>query len=187
MQANFRWGHNSIGKLNKTILPKNKKEGIEMLELKEKIAYLHGLAEGLGIDEASKEGKLLMAMLDVLEEVSSEIEELVVNQDELEEYIEAIDEDLGDIEEDFYGDDEDYCDCCGDDDELDDEDLLGGSYIEVECPKCHEIVRFDAEILEDEDVIEVYCPHCDEIVYVNDDSYIFDEEEFDEEDDKELE
>ena len=157
-----------------------------MPELKEKIAYLRGLAEGLELDPNSKEGKLWAALFEVLEEVSSEIEDLAVNQDDLEEYIEVLDEDLGEIEDDFYGDDENYyCDCC--EDEVVD-DYLGGSYIEVECPSCRDIVRFDAEILDDDDVIEVYCPNCDEVVYVNDDSFLFGEEDEDEdfsEDDEE--
>lgn len=143
-----------------------------MLELKEKIAYLQGLAAGLELDTNSKEGKLFAAMLDVLEGVSQEIEELIVNQEELEEYIEAIDEDLGEVEAEIYGDEDDCCDCCEDDD-----DFIEGSFVEVECPKCHDIVRFDAGILEDEDVIEVYCPNCDEVVYVNDESYEDDDED----------
>lgn len=141
------------------------------MELKEKIAYLQGLAEGLSLDDTTKEGKMLIAMLDVLEEMAQAIEDLASDQDDLEQYIEAVDEDLGDLEDDFYGDDDDCCD-----DEEDDEDFEEGSFVEVECPKCHDIVRFEASILEDDDVIEVTCPNCDEVVYVNDDNLSMEEE-----------
>ena len=33
----------------------------------EKVAYLKGLMEGLSVDETSKEGKILKAVVDVLE------------------------------------------------------------------------------------------------------------------------
>jgi len=141
------------------------------MELKEKIAYLQGLAEGLSLDDTTKEGKMLIAMLDVLEEMAQAIEDLASDQDDLEQYIEAVDEDLGDLEDDFYGED----DCCCDDEE-DDDDFEEGSFVEVECPKCHDIVRFEASILEDDDVIEVTCPNCDEVVYVNDDNLSMEEE-----------
>ena len=36
--------------------------------LLQKVSYLQGLAEGLGVDESSKEGKLLVKIIDTLEE-----------------------------------------------------------------------------------------------------------------------
>ena len=36
----------------------------------EKVAYLKGLAEGLGIQEDSKEGKLLKTVMDVLADLA---------------------------------------------------------------------------------------------------------------------
>jgi len=140
------------------------------MELKEKIAYLQGLAEGLALDESTKEGKMFIAIMEVLDEMAQAVEDLASDQDDLEQYIEAVDEDLGDLEDEVYGDDEDACDCCDHDE--DDDDFAEGSFVEVECPKCHDIVRFEASILEDEDVIEVTCPNCDEVVYVNEDSDI---------------
>ena len=148
------------------------------MELKEKIAYLQGLAAGLNLDDTTKEGKMFIAIMDILDDMAQAIEDLASDQDDLEEYIEAVDEDLGELEDDVYGDDDDdddddyFCDCCSDDDE----DFEEGTFVEVECPKCHDIVRFEASILEDEDVIEVTCPNCDEIVYVNDETLSMDDE-----------
>lgn len=153
-----------------------------MNELKKKVAYLQGLAEGLDLDKDSKEGKMFGAVMDVLEEVVNEMDKMAKQQEELENYMDAIDEDLGDLEQEVYGDDDDYDDEDEDEDEDDDDDdyedddededdecRCEGNYVEVECPKCHDIVRFDSSILADEDVIEVTCPNCDEVVYVNDD------------------
>lgn len=145
------------------------------MELKERIAYLQGLAEGLNLDDKTKEGKMFTAIIGILDEMAQAIEDLASDQDDLEQYIEAVDEDLGEIEDEVYGDDEDSCDCCEDDEE--DEDFEEGSFVEVECPKCHDIVRFEASILEDEDVIEVTCPNCDEVVFVNDETLTMDDEE----------
>ena len=141
-----------------------------MSELKSRVAYLQGLAEGLSIEQSSKEGKLFTALIDVLNDVVQEIEGMSEKQVELESYIEAIDEDLGDLEEDVYDDDDDECDCCCDEEDFEDEDDdFDEDYVEVECPKCHDIVRFDSSILDDDEAVEVTCPNCDEIVYVNED------------------
>lgn len=137
-----------------------------MSELKEKAAYLQGLAEGLNIDKDSKEGKLFIAILDMLEEIVEAIDELAEIQEEQGDYLEAIDEDLGDLENEIYGDDDSLDEY---DDEKSEEWSEDGDYVEMECPKCHDIVRFEESILSDDDVIEVTCPNCDQVVYVNDD------------------
>lgn len=76
----------------------------------EKVAYLKGLAEGLGIEEDSKEGKLLKAVMDVLADLAVSVEDLEDYTAELTEQVDAIDEDLDALENDFY---DDECDCCG--------------------------------------------------------------------------
>lgn len=123
-----------------------------MKNLKEKISYLQGLAEGMRIEDGSKDGRVLTGIIDVLEDMAEQLEEIEDAHTDLEEYVESIDEDLYELEGDVFGDDDD-----------EDED-----YIEVECPNCKETVCFEAEIMEDEDLIEVTCPNCDEVVYVND-------------------
>ena len=66
---------------------------------------------------------------------------------ELGEQIDAVDEDLADVEEIVFDDYDDECDCCGDDDEM----------YEVECPACHETIYLDESILEDG---AIECPNC---------------------------
>lgn len=93
----------------------------------QKVSYLKGLAEGLGIEESSKEGKLLLHIVDTLEDFADVLADTIEDQMDLEEYVNFIDEDLADIEEDIYGeeyydeddfdfDDFDFEDCCDEED-----------------------------------------------------------------------
>ena len=78
------------------------------MDICEKIAYVKGLAEGLSLDESTKEGKILNAIIDLLGDITEEICEIEDGCDELMEQIDAVDEDLASLEEIVYGDD---CDC----------------------------------------------------------------------------
>ena len=123
------------------------------MDICEKIAYIKGLAEGLGLDEATKEGKILTAIIDLLGDITEEICDIEDGCDELMEQIDAVDEDLADLEEIFY-DECDDCDCdCDDCCDCDDE------MYEVECPNCGEMIYFDEEIILDG---QAECPACGE-------------------------
>ena len=142
----------------------------------EKAAYLKGLAEGLGIDPETKEGKLWGALCDLVSDMAHEIEDL---QDANMDYADAIDE-IGDelsYLEDLTCDldkpkalNDDFCDgncagCSGCDeitDEFydDDEDMdYDGVIYDVTCPKCGEEITFDEETL---DAGSIVCPKCGE-------------------------
>ena len=86
----------------------------------EKVAYLKGLADGLGLDKDNKQDKLLAAVIEVLEAVAKDIDDLEDNALDLADEIDAISDDLSDIEEIVYND-YDY------DDECDDECCCGGN------------------------------------------------------------
>ena len=116
------------------------------MSTKEKVAYLKGLAEGLGLDSESKEGKLIAVIIDTLAVMADEIEELNENALDIGDELDAISNDLADVE-DFVFDkdfDDDYdFDVFGDDDDEDDEGdcdceyCSGGSLsYEVACPAC---------------------------------------------------
>ena len=115
----------------------------------EKVAYLKGLSEGLGIDNTTKEGKLLLAIVDVIDEIALTCQDLEDSCDELTEYCESLDEDLGDIEEFLFDDEDDYddddafgfiCPSCGEEIELTPEDYAAESII---CPVCDQEVELD--------------------------------------------
>ena len=112
------------------------------MDICEKVAYIKGLAEGLSLDESTKEGKILAAVIDVLSDITDEICEIEDGCDELMEQLDAVDEDLSNVEDIIYGDDDcdccdDDCDCCDDDEEL----------YEIECPACHDTVYLDEDML----------------------------------------
>ena len=124
------------------------------MEITEKVAYLKGLAEGMELDTDKKEGKLLSAIIDVLEDIALELEDIEDEQAELSEGLDAVSDDLEDVEdvvfEDWDEDDDEY-----EEDELDeDEDCYATT-----CPTCEETIYFDESILEDGEVI---CPNCGE-------------------------
>ena len=65
-----------------------------MSYLTEKMAYIRGLAEGLDIDATTKEGKLLLAIVDALSDTADEIYEMQDLQDEIQLQLDDVDEDL---------------------------------------------------------------------------------------------
>lgn len=122
------------------------------MNISEKVAYIKGLAEGLSLDESTKEGKLLAAIIDILDDVSVEIDDIEETISDLGDQIDAVDEDLSTVEEIIYDDEDDEdddCCCCGDDE--DDE------VYEVECPACNDIIYLDADMLAEDGVD---CPNC---------------------------
>ena len=139
------------------------------MTITEKVAYLKGLADGLAIDtEKSKEGKLISVIIDILEEMGMSIEDLEENTTALGEELDAVSDDLADVEKTLYEDDEDEDEdecCCGEDDEDD--------FFEVECPNCQEPLVIDEDVLE-AGVIE--CPNCHSQFAVSDDCDCDDED-----------
>ncbi len=95
--------------------------------------------EFLGLNERAlvRENNLEQAILDNLQ------------QQDLETYVETLDEDLNDLEDEIYD-----TNCCCEED-----------FVEMNCPVCHEDVSFEADILDAKEDIEVTCPHCGSVVY----------------------
>lgn len=118
----------------------------------EKVAYIRGLVEGLEMDETKKEVKVINAMIDLLDDMAMTLAEVQENCEDMADQLDTVDEDLGNLEEDFYGDDDDCCCGCGDDDE--DE-----CYYEVTCPTCNETICLSEEIIEEG---QIECPNCGE-------------------------
>lgn len=141
----------------------------------EKVAYLKGLAEGLGLDAESKEGKLFAAIIDVLDEMAEELMDLEEEMVDIEDGLDAVSDDLSEVEEMLYeleDDDDDYED---EDEEDDEEDCFMTT-----CPACEEEIFFDETVLEDGEVI---CPNCGERLEFDLSDLANALEELDEEDD----
>ena len=132
------------------------------MKLTEKMSYLKGYLDGTDIDTSSKEGKILVQMADVMQEMVGYIEDLQGQVDELTELCEILDEDLGAVEEDFYElDDECDCDCddSDDDDEEYDFDDDDDELYEVVCPTCGDSILLDDGMLDEG---SMKCPNCGE-------------------------
>ena len=128
------------------------------MTITEKVAYLKGLAEGLALDEAKPETKIIKAMMDVLDDLALSVSDLEDGMDLISEQLDAVDEDLDELEEFVYEcEDDDFdCDCCDDDCDC---GCCDDDYFEIECPSCGEVICIDESIL-DEGAIE--CPACHE-------------------------
>ena len=80
------------------------------MNLTEKAAYLKGLADGLSLDTETKEGKLIAALIDMVDALAAKVEELDCDVEELNDYCEELDEDLHDVEEVLLDDYDEECD-----------------------------------------------------------------------------
>ena len=108
------------------------------MEITEKVAYLKGLMEGMKIDTESNEGKILAAMADILEDIGLELEDLWNAQGELEDGLDVVSDDLEDVEDTVYGEDED-------DESFDDEYYEDDEYEESEESATEEISQDSEE------------------------------------------
>ena len=119
------------------------------MELKEKVAYLKGLMEGMEYDVSTKEGKLMAAVVETLDAMAAKVEEIDTDVDQLFDEVDAVSEDLEDVEDYLFdgedGDEEDYAD-----------EYEAGLY-EITCPNCGEVVCVDEDMLASDDLT---CPNC---------------------------
>ena len=124
------------------------------MTITEKVAYLKGLAEGLALDESKPEAKLIGAIIDVLDDMALTVSDLEDGMDLISEQLDAVDEDLDELEGYVYEDLDDCCcdDCCDDDEE---------EYYDVECPSCGEVICVDGDILDEG---SINCPNCNELL-----------------------
>lgn len=131
------------------------------MTVSEKVSYIKGLAEGLGLDENNKTDKILQNIIDVLDDMAAELACAEDDILDLNDTVDEIDEDLGELE-DFVYDDED---------DMDDDD-----FYQVTCPKCGTEIYLDEDTLAEESIA---CPECG-----TDLEFEFDEDDSDSEDDE---
>lgn len=137
----------------------------------EKVAYLRGMLEGMKFDADSDMGKIVLKLIDIVDDLAHDLTDAEERADVMADYIDELDHDLGEVEEYVYGDDcdccdEDDCDCCCDDD--DDDDLY-----ELECPNCGDKIYITEDMLNG----SIECPNCNTKI---DDIEVEDEDESDE-------
>ena len=108
------------------------------------VAYIRGLMEGLGLEAEKKEVKVIQAMVTLLEDMALSLSDLEDAYQEMADQIDAVDEDLSSLEDEFY------------DEEDDDEEEC---YYEVTCPACSETICLSEDVIEDG---QIDCPNCGE-------------------------
>lgn len=119
------------------------------MTLSEKAAYIKGLADGANIDFTADTGKVLKAVIDILEDIALSVEDLEDTSAALGDEIDDISADLTELESEIYGDEDD-----DEDDDDEDEELY-----EIVCPACGEKIFADGEKLEEGSTT---CPACGE-------------------------
>ncbi|MBE5779678.1 MAG: hypothetical protein E7331_10165 [Clostridiales bacterium] len=127
-----------------------------MANITDRAAYLRGLAEGMKLDREDNQQRLLLEMLDLMDEMAHQLADANAELAELQEYVEDIDTDLTDMEEILFGDDDCDCeDCMGDYDEDDEDD---DQELSFDCPNCGKTVLLRASDIESEE--DIVCKHC---------------------------
>ena len=76
------------------------------MEISEKVAYLKGLAEGLALDSDTKEGKLIAAIIDVLDDMAEKFVDLEDELCDVEDGLDAVSDDLSDVEKVVFDEDD---------------------------------------------------------------------------------
>ena len=134
------------------------------MELSNKAAYLQGLVDGLGVDESTKEGKIITAMSALLAEMAEALEGMDEDLSRAYDQINDLSDELEDLEADLYEDeddegedDEDDEDDDEDADDANDDDIASEPFYEVACPNCGETVYVSEDDL---DAGEANCAHC---------------------------
>jgi len=129
------------------------------MTISEKVAYIKGLTDGMKIDDSTNEGKLTLAILDVLKDVAYDLEEIDETLDDMAEVVSDMEDSLCDLEDEVFGED-DYgydfdddlyeitCRGCGNTVSVDMSMLENGS---VNCPNCNDLIEFDIDIIAADD------------------------------------
>lgn len=135
------------------------------MRLTEKMSYLKGLMDGLEVEPSTKEGKVIISMAELLEDMVLYIDDLQSQVDELTELCDILDEDLGEVEEEVF-ETEDFncgeCECLDNDFDEDEEDFMDDEELyEITCPTCGDTILLDEGMIDEG---SMHCPNCNELL-----------------------
>ena len=136
------------------------------MKLTDKMSYLRGMVDGMELDLTStKEGKVLGQILDVMQEITAYVTDLQTQIDELTEVCDLLDQDLGDVEDLIFEDDETSVQTIDSpsysyETEETADDAEADLY-EAVCPSCHNVIALNESVLEEG---EMSCPCCGEML-----------------------
>ena len=118
---------------------------MDQMDLNARAAYIRGMMNGMEFDAASKEGKVIAAMMDLLEQMAAVVTDHDDALDQVYDELETLDEDMDDLISFLAGDEGD-----GEDDEED-------AVYEVTCPNCKTVSTVDEETLLNSELV---CSNC---------------------------
>ena len=93
---------------------------MDQMDLNARAAYIRGMMNGMEFDAASKEGKVIAAMMDLLEQMAAVVTDHDDALDQVYDELETLDEDMDDLISFLAGDEGDgievsgMCRVCGD-------------------------------------------------------------------------
>ena len=94
-----------------------------MSKLTERANYLKGLADGMHLSREKDTDRLMLEVIQLMADMAADLETVADAHNKLNDYVETLDDDLADLEEAMYDDeDEDVCDFSDDDEDDGDED-----------------------------------------------------------------
>ena len=134
-----------------------------MSKLTDRISFLKGMAAGMKLNMDKDANKLMLEMLTVMGEMAEDMAAMAEKHNDLNEYVESIDDDLAELEETLFGEedgeelDEDM------DGEEDEDGLTEDDLILYACPHCGHELEFRASDVDfDEDFL---CPVCNKPIF----------------------
>ncbi len=144
------------------------------MDLKEKASYVKGLLEGLNLDYKNENNKILKIMVDLFQEMVEKLQEIEDVSYENSALIDELDEDLANVEKDFYNKKDrnnsnckhkgvkNKCSCSVSEEgeKVQSDDLNEDVEYEISCPNCNRVVELTDEIFNSEE--EIICPECGE-------------------------
>ena len=117
------------------------------MSIMKRVAYLKGLAEGLELGQHTKEEKIIAVMIDILENISAELEEVKNDVLALDDDVDQLSENMHELEDTLLGTE----------DEAESEEEP--QFFELACPRCNNELTIDADMLE---LGAINCPNCNE-------------------------
>ena len=134
-----------------------------MSKLTDRISYLKGMAAGMKLNMEKDSNKLMLEMLGVMGEIAEEMAAMTEAHNDLNEYVESIDDDLASLEETLFGEEELGEEGEDGDSDEDDEEIGEDDLIVYACPHCGHEIEFSASDVDfDEDYL---CPECQKPIF----------------------
>ena len=131
-----------------------------MKTLRERVAYIRGMEEIANLNYEEPLAKMFFQTLELLEEIVDEVDSLRDRTEENEDFLEALDADLADVEDAVFEDDEDEDSC----------DCDYPEEFEIQCPHCDRLVTINEDELAEaaDDELAIRCPDCGEVIFSDD-------------------